>query len=103
MGGKIFRAISMTALVAIASCGTAQTTEPTVSPQPATEAEMEAFCEAYESVRNQSWGELTAALIEVSPAEIQDEMIRTSEPPGESWEEDRVAVEAFLDRCDQPS
>jgi hypothetical protein len=61
---------------------------------------MERFCTEYEKVRSQSWGEMTAALVEVSPAEISAEMFRTSQPPGETWAEDRQAVEDFLDRCD---
>jgi hypothetical protein len=97
----IFRGAVLSALlVVIASCGGAERTVTTSAPPPATEAEMVAFCEAYESVRNQSWGEMTAALVDASPAEIKDEMLRTSQPPGESWAEDRDAVEAFLDRCD---
>jgi hypothetical protein len=87
-------------VVAVVACGGAETTVTTAQPQPATQAEMEQFCAKYDTVRSQSWGEMTAALVEVSPAEIKDEMSRTSQPPGETWAEDREAVEDFLDRCD---
>ncbi len=60
---------------------------------------MEVFCDKYESVQSESWSEMTAALIDVSPAEIKAQMVRTSEPPGETWKEDQEAVQAFLERC----
>src|SRR5262245_49632429 len=94
---------STAALVALTSCTSADSAPTTGPPPPATEEEMEAFCAAYDEVRSQSFGEITAALVEVSPAEIQDQMIRTSQPPGDGWLEDRTAVEEFLDRCDSPT
>ncbi len=85
---------------AIGACGGSETTETTAPPPPATEAEMKVFCERYDELRAMSWGEMTAGLIEVAPAEIEGPLFRTSQPPGESWAEDREAVEDFLDRCD---
>lgn len=86
-------------LLLVVSCGDSSTVDSTSPPQPATEAEMEVFCEKYETVSSQSWSDLTVALIDVSPEEIRAEMIRASEPPGETWEEDRNAVEDFIARC----
>jgi hypothetical protein len=83
----------------VVACGGSATTE-TTSPAPASDAEMSAFCEAYHSVSELSWDEMTAALIEVSPAEIRAEMVRTSQPPGETWAEDKQAVEDFIERCE---
>ncbi|HEY7704244.1 MAG TPA: hypothetical protein VID03_05375 [Acidimicrobiia bacterium] len=92
-------AITLMALATFA-CGGSEATVTTGEPPPATEAEMATFCEKYETVRSQSWGEMTAALIEVSPDEIKAVMIRASEPPGETWFEDRQAAEEFMARCD---
>lgn len=72
----------------------------TTIPPPPTDAEMMIFCEKYDTVRERSWDELTAALVEVSPAQIKGPMFRTSQPPGETWAEDKEAVEEFLRRCD---
>lgn len=100
MSGSMLRRVALAViLVAVAGCGPS-TSQTTVPPQPATPAEMEQFCQAYESVRMMSWSEMTAELIEASPAEIKAQMIRTSQPPGETWEEDRRAVEDFMQRCD---
>ena len=86
-------------LLVVVACGGSGTVGSTSPPEPATEAEMELFCEKYATVSSQSWSDLTVALIDVSPEEIRAEMIRASEPPGETWEEDRNAVEDFIARC----
>lgn len=90
------------AVVAVASCGGAESVDTTVPPQPATPVEMEAFCAAYEQVRSKSFGEMTAELAEVSPAEIKTQMVRASNFPAEGGQELRTAVETFLKRCDAP-
>ncbi len=92
--------MSIGLLLVLASCGGAETADTADQSSPATEAEMAVFCEKYETVREQSWSEMTAALIDVSPDEIKVAMVRTSEPPGETWAEDLDAVEKFLERCD---
>lgn len=99
-GHNLLRLALAFAVLALVSCSDSDSSD-TTDPAPATEAEMAAFCEAYEEVREQSWSEMTASLIDVSPAEIRVQMVRTSEPPGETWAEDREAVEAFIARCDQ--
>jgi hypothetical protein len=98
-GRRSGRLAAATLLLVVASCGDAENADSSSPPEPATEAEMELFCEKYETVSSQSWSELTAALIDVSPEEIRAEMIRASEPPGETWAEDLEAVEDFIARC----
>jgi hypothetical protein len=101
MGGRPFVRLALSAaLMLVAACGDGTTTDSTNPPQPATAAEMEAFCDAYEAVRSKSFGEITTALIEVSPDEIRTQMVRASNFPTDGWEEIRSAVEGFLDRCD---
>jgi hypothetical protein len=97
MGGyELVRVVLVALLVAIAACGDDETTTSTDPPPPATEAEIEAFCESYEAVRNQSWGELTVALVKVSPAEIKAEMI---EGAVFYHETDALQRSAFRESC----
>ena len=85
--------------MAVVACGGSERAV-TTSPPPATDAEMAEFCQAYDAVSERSWGEITEALIEVAPAEIGAEVIRASQPPGDTWLEDRQAVEDFIGRCE---
>lgn len=98
-GHTLLRLAVGCATLVLVSCSDSSSSD-TIDPPPATEAEMASFCEAYEEVREQSWSEMTASLIDVSPLEIKVQMVRTSEPPGETWAEDREAVEEFIARCD---
>ena len=84
----------------IAACGSAENAGTTIPP-PATQAELDVFCEGYEEVRDVSIGEQWEELLAVAPGEIHGELIRlTAGAPGESYWEDRETVEAFMKRCE---
>ena len=81
----------------ISACGTAAVPD-TTSPPPATEVEIEVFCERYEEVRNQDYQTMYESLAEVAPAEIRGALVRAASNPGPT--DDDTKIEDFLDRCD---
>ena len=72
----------------------------TSEPPPATAEEVEAFCERYAEVRDQSRQEVLLALLDVTPQEIYGSVKRASERNGSFEDDDKI--DAFIDRCGGP-
>lgn len=83
--------------LAVSACGAASVAD-TTPPPPATEAEMEVFCERYEEVRDADYQTKYESLAEVAPEEIRGALVRAASNPGPT--EDDTTIEAFLERCE---
>lgn len=83
--------------MAVGAC-TASPNTTTLAPMQATLAEIEVFCQVYESVRDQSRQEMMATLYEVAPSDVKGPIKRASELS--STFEDDSAIGDFLKNCD---
>jgi hypothetical protein len=66
---------------------------------PPTEAEMELFCSRYEEVKDLSFSEMSAALVDYAPDDIRGNLISASEQPLLAFRRGQGTIYEFISRC----
>ena len=87
-------ALSMVVAMIAVGCGQANGSATTTTPPPATESQIEVFCERHQEVRNLDYHAKYTALLDVAPAELDGPLFRMVNNPGPT--DDDAKVLAFI-------